>query len=226
MIKKLTYFAFITLFSLANLAISEESSANDPVDKNTIVVDYKDIDDAKIWEPKIKRGKARTKVYLDDKLKTKVLRVQSNQDSYYFQKSLSLDLSKIEKVQWQWKVTRHPAGGDVRRGSKDDQAAQILFAFEGRNLISYIWDPTAPKDYVKDASIPFIVSQKVFVIQSGSDKKDLNKWFSITRDVRADYKKLYGKEAPKLAGVAIQINSQHTESFCEAHISPITFIKK
>ncbi|MCM8532386.1 MAG: DUF3047 domain-containing protein [Lentisphaeraceae bacterium] len=221
MIKKLTYFTFIILFSLANFATAEENSTD-----NTIVVDYKDIDNEKIWEPKIKKGKARTKVYRDKKLKTDVLRVQSNQDSYYFQKSVSLDLKTIDKVKWQWKVTRHPAGGDVRSGSKDDQAAQVLFAFEGRNLISYIWDPTAPKDYVKDASIPFIVSQKVFVIQSGSDKKDLKKWFTITRDVRADYKKLYGKEAPKLAGVAIQINSQHTESFCEAHISPITFIKK
>lgn len=226
MIKKLTYFAFITLFSLANFAISEENSANTPTDENMTIVDYKDIDNEKIWEPKIKKGKARTKVYFDKKLNVDVLRIQSNQDSYYFQKSVSLDLKTIDKVEWQWKVTRHPVGGDVRSGSKDDQAAQVLFAFEGRNLISYIWDPTAPKDYVKDASIPFIVSQKIFVIQSGSDPKDLKKWFTITRDVRADYKKLYGKEAPKLAGVAIQINSQHTESFCEAYISPIKFIKK
>lgn len=194
--------------------------------KNSIIVDYSDFNNRDAWEAKIKDGKADTKVLNCKDLETNVLRLKSNQASYYFQKAVDIDVNRYGKFTFKWKVKKHPMGGDVRKRSTDDQAAQVLLAFEGRNIISYIWDPTAPVGYSKDSSIPFIVSQKILVVQSGDDKKNRDQWFTITRDINADYKKLYGRNAPKLAGVAIQINSQHTESFCEAQIGPLKFEKK
>jgi hypothetical protein len=213
---KITKLIFSLFFFLACSSSAEDS----------IIIDYKDFSNPKIWEPKIKEGKPSTKVHKDKELKVEVLRLRSFEASYYFQKSVNVDISKYNTFSWQWKVRRHPLNGDVRVGSRDDQAIQVLLAFEGRNLISYIWDSNAPVGYSKDSSIPFIVSQKILVVQSGDDKKTLNKWFTFNRDINADYKKLYGKNAPKLAGVAIQINSQHTESFCESYVSPLKFIAK
>ena len=207
------------------MLLAEENKAEPERKEDSVIVDFSNFGNRDIWEAKIKKGKANTKVIEDKDLKQEVLRLRSNQASYYFQKSVNVDIKKYKNFTFKWKVKKHPINGDVRRRSTDDQAAQVLLAFEGRNLISYIWDPTAPVGYSKDSSIPFIVSQKILVIQSGDDKKDLNKWFEIKRDINADYRKLYGKDAPKLAGVAIQINSQHTESFCEAHISPMKFKK-
>ena len=193
--------------------------------RNSIIVDYSDFDNRDAWEAKVKDGKADTKVLNCKDLNTNVLRLRSSQASYYFQREVNIDVNDYSKFTFQWKVKKHPKGGDVRRRSTDDQAAQVLLAFEGRNIISYIWDPSAPVGYTKDSSIPFIVSQKILVVQSGDNEKDKDQWFTITRDINADYKKLYGRNAPKLAGVAIQINSQHTESFCEAQIGPLKFEK-
>lgn len=196
---------------------------------NGIVIDYKnfpkDSSGKEVWEKKVKTGKADVKVVKDDELNTHVLNLKSDEASYYFQKSLNdLNIDNHDFISWKWKVTKNPKGGDVRRGATDDQAIQVLLAFEGKYVISYIWDPTAPVGYTKDASILFIVAQKVVVLESGD--KNLNKWQEIRRNYKADFKKLYGKEAPKLAGVAIQINSQHTDSKCESFLSPIAFEKK
>lgn len=219
---------FVILVFCSVFSHAETTKAEPGVIRNneSVTLDYSDFETTDLWEAKVKDGKADTKVITDKELDTKVLRLRSNQASYYFQKSVNVDLDKYGRLTFKWKVKKHPKGGDVRKRSTDDQAAQVLLAFEGRNLISYIWDPTAPVGYTKDSSIPFIVSQKILVVQSGDDREDKNEWFTITRDIKADYKKLYGREAPKLGGVAIQINSQHTDSFCEAHIAPLKFEKK
>ena len=196
---------------------------------NNIVIDFKnfpkDAAGKEIWTSKIKEGKPDATVVKDEELKLDVLRLRSDEASYFYQKEVkNVDLDKNGIVSWKWKVTQNPKGGDVRKRSTDDQAIQVLLAFEGKYIISYIWDPTAPVGFSKDSSIPFILAQKVIVLESG--EKNINKWLEIRRDVKADFKKLYGKDAPKLGGVAVQINSQHTESKCESFISPIVFESK
>jgi hypothetical protein len=221
-------FTLLALFMLPLFLMAETGKAIPevfPKKDGSIIVDFSEFTNKSIWEPKVKTGKADAKVVKDDDLMIDVLRLRSNEASYYFQKGVNVDISKNGIFNWRWKVKRHPANGDVRKSSTDDQAVQVLLAFEGRNLISYVWDPSAPVGYSKDASIPFIVSQKILVIQSGSDKDDLNKWFEFSRDIKADYKALYGEDPPKLAGVAVQINSQHTETFCESFVSPFSFDK-
>lgn len=196
---------------------------------NNIVVDFKsfpkDADGKEVWTSKIKEGEADVKVVKDEELKMDVLRLRSDKASYYYQKELKdVNLDKNGIVSWKWKVSQNPKGGDVRNRSTDDQAIQVLLAFEGKYIISYIWDPTAPVGFTKDSSIPFLLAQKVIVLESG--EKNINTWVEIRRDVKADFKKLYGKDAPALGGVAVQINSQHTESKCESFISPIVFEEK
>ena len=233
---KYTITFFLTLIFLC-VACAEEKvdittenvkpqTAPQKADSKSVVIDYsefpKNASGKEVWTKKVKTGKADVKVVLDKELNQKVLNLKSDEASYFFQKELkNFDLNKNGIVSWKWKVAQHPKGGDVRRGSTDDQAIQVLLAFDGKYIISYIWDPTAPVGYTKDSSIPFLLAQKVLVLQSGEDK--LNQWFSFRRDIKADFKKLYKKDAPKLVGVAVQINSQHTDSKCESFLSPIVF---
>jgi hypothetical protein len=196
--------------------------------KETVVIDYKDFpldkNNKEVWVKKVKTGKADIVVINDEELKVDVLNVKSDVSSYYFKKQVNVDIDKYGIVSWKWKVKANPKGGDVRKSATDDQAIQILFAFEGKYIISYIWDATAPAGYSKDSSIPFIVAQKILVLESGNEK--LDQWLEIRRDIKADFKKLYKMEAPKLAGIAVQANSQHTKTKCEALLSPITFEAK
>jgi len=213
-----------------NLPLEKAAAETAPkLKSNNIVIGYKDFpkdeEGKEIWVKKVKTGKPDVTVVEDADLKTHVLNLKSDEASYYYQKEVeNIDLDSHGVVSWKWKVSQHPKGGDVRKGRTDDQAIQVLLAFEGKYIISYIWDPAAPVGYTKDSSIPFLVAQKVIVLQSGEDK--LDEWFEIRRDVKADFKKLYGKDAPELKGVAIQINSQHTDSKCESFLSPISFERK
>jgi hypothetical protein len=214
---------------IENVGVATPTSNDTPAKKiETVVLNYNDFpknaDGKEIWVKKVKSGKADITVIEDSELKTKVLNVKSDDASFYFQKKVDIDLKKYEVVSWKWKVITNPKGGDVRKSATDDQAIQVIFAFEGKYLISYVWDPTAPVGYSKDSSIPFLVAQKILVLESG--ETNVNKWMEIRRDIKADFKKLYKKDAPKLVGVAVQANSQHTDTKCEALLSPVTFETK
>jgi hypothetical protein len=43
------------------------------------------------------------------------------------------------------------------------------------------------------------------------------------RNVAADYRRAYGKPAPHVKGVRIQINSQHTATVAESYFGEVAF---
>ncbi|MGE5751019.1 MAG: DUF3047 domain-containing protein, partial [Nitrospirota bacterium] len=52
------------------------------------------------------------------------------------------------------------------------------------------------------------------------------KWFTEVRNVYDDYKKLFGNEPMDVAGVRLQINSQHTETSAESYFADVVFTKQ
>lgn len=52
---------------------------------------------------------------------------------------------------------------------------------------------------------------------------DLNRWLAESRNVAADYLRAYGKAAPRVKGLRIQINSQHTGTVAESYFGDVTF---
>ena len=114
-----------------------------------------------------------------------------------------------------------PPSGDFRRAATDDQAAQVLVAFGDRRILSYIWDSTAPKGTVQNASfIPFV---HVFDVVCESGAADANRWIAENRNVAADYQRAYGKPAARVKGLRIQINSQHTGATAESYFGEVAF---
>jgi hypothetical protein len=122
---------------------------------------------------------------------------------------------------WRWKVAQLPAGGDFRHMSTDDQAAQVLVGFADRRILSYIWDSTAPKGSAQSASnLPLL---HVFAVVCESGARDVNRWVGESRNVAADYERAYGKPAPRVKGLRIQINSQHTGTVAESYFGEVAF---
>ena len=58
------------------------------------------------------------------------------------------------------------AFGDVRKRGYDDQALQLLIAFENKKVLSYIWDSNAPEGVSVDESIgwPINIGIRVIVV--------------------------------------------------------------
>jgi hypothetical protein len=171
------------------------------------------------WELSENEGKADLGLVSDTV--GQVLRLRSASSSFAIQKPVDIDLRQTPILAWQWKVAELPKGGNFFASSTDDQAAQLVLAFSWRRFITYIWDSTAPAGTMADAPSPALRSVKAVVVRSGETNKGA--WITETRNVREDYKRLFGEEAEKVVGVRIQINSQHTKSQAESFWRSVTF---
>jgi hypothetical protein len=128
-------------------------------------------------------------------------------------------------MSWTWKVVKVPLRGDVRKKSSDDQALQIVLAFENRKVLSYVWDSNAPEGTVTDGSVGWPVNLiiKIFVIKSGT--ADMGKWITQTRNIYEDYINTFHEFPARLKGVRIQTNTQYTKDSAEGFVKGILFGK-
>jgi hypothetical protein len=171
------------------------------------------------WELKEKSGKADFAVVKDGDIAAG--RFRSANSSFSLQKEVKVDLKQFPLLTWKWKVTKLPTGGDFRKSKTDDQAAQVFVAFSKTKAIVYIWDTTAPAGLIEDTSPVPLMTIKVMVVRSG--QAELGKWIIETRNVYADYKKLYGSEPSAVNGFRLQSNSQHTGTSGEAYFGDVMF---
>lgn len=157
---------------------------------------------------------------------TQALKLRSNSSSFSLNKELEIDLTQTPYLEWQWKVTELPKGGDFRKSATDDQAAQLyVVLYWGvfkKQVIAYIWDSTAPVGTTEKISptIPFMTVHAV-VVRSG--EREMGNWVTETRNVVEDYKKLFGSKVKEVQAIRIQINSQHTKSEAESYWRSVRF---
>ena len=156
------------------------------------------------------------------------LKLRSRLSSFSLTKAVDVDLKRTPYLEWMWKVTELPKGGDFRQTATDDQAAQLIVVFSWgalrQEVIMYMWDSSAPEGTASRVPpppfYPFLNLQGV-VVRSGDTQK--GEWIAETRNVVADYKRLFGKEPEKVLGIRIQINTQHTKSQAEAFWRSVKF---
>jgi hypothetical protein len=171
------------------------------------------------WQLKVNTGLP--DITVSDQDTETALHFRSMKSSYALERAVDIDPTQLPYLNWRWKVTQLPKGGDFRRSSADDQAAQVLVAFDDRHIITYIWDSTAPQGTMENASsIPFVHISAV-VMRSGT--ADINQWLQETRNVALDYQKAFGKTATHIKGLRLQINSQHTGSSAESFFGQVIF---
>ena len=149
------------------------------------------------------------------------LHLKSERSSFGLERQVEVDPAEMPWLSWRWKVARLPAGADFRRAATDDQAAQVLVAFDDKKILTYIWDTSAPKGSMQSASnIPLL---HIFAVVCQSGSTEANKWIAENRNVAADYQHAYGKPAPRVKGLRLQINSQHTSSVAESYFGEVAF---
>jgi len=171
------------------------------------------------WSLKTLKGQADVALVADEP--GAVLRFRSRNSSFALERPLYVDLAKTPYMSWQWKVTELPRGGDFRHLRTDDQAAQVLVAFADRRILTYIWDSTAPEGLMQSASFLPLVRLVAFVCRSGAG--EANRWLTETRNLAADYERAFGRRAPAVKGLRLQINSQHTNSEAESYFGGVVF---
>ena len=97
----------------------------------------------------------------------------------------------------------------------------MLVAFADKRVLSYIWDTTAPAGTMESASsIPLV---HIYAVVCRSGATDLNRWLTESRNLAGDYEKAYGRPAPRVKGIRLQINTQHTGTSAESCFSEVAF---
>ena len=172
------------------------------------------------WELKVNSGHPDFS-FVDTGDPSAAIRLRSVKSSYALERAVDIDPGQMPYLAWRWKVSQLPRGGDFRHTSTDDQAAQVLVAFSDRRILSYLWDSTAPQGTMESASsIPLV---HIFAIVCRSGGADINQWLQENRNLEADYQKAFGKPAPHVKGLRLQINSQHTGSSAESYFGEVSF---
>ena len=157
----------------------------------------------------------------------RVLQLRSGGDSSNINRDIrgKVNLSSTPILEWTWKVTVLPKGADARKAATDDQAGQLYVAWPRfpqalrSQVIGYIWDTTAPAGSVfksqKTGTVTYVV------VRSGPG--ELGKWLTERRDVRADFKRIYGEDPEDPGGISIGIDSDDVKSTAEAFFGRIVF---
>jgi len=137
----------------------------------------------------------------------------------------TVSLKETPILQWTWKVTMLPKGGDLRRKETTDIAAQLYVVwprvpkFLGARIIGYVWDGAAPPGAIvpsqKTGTITFIV------IQSGSE--NLGTWVTERRNVYEDYERIFHEPPDQPRAITLSIDSNDTHSEAESFIGPVMF---
>lgn len=171
------------------------------------------------WQVKVNRGKPDFGVCTD--AEGPCLHLKSEKASFALQRDVDVDPDRLPYLTWRWKVTHLPAGGDFRHAFTDDQAAQVMVGFADRHVLTYLWDTTAPKGASGEASaIPLV---HIFALVCESGAAQANQWLAENRNVAADYQRAYGRPAPRVKGLRLQINSQHTGTVAESYFGEVVF---
>jgi hypothetical protein len=159
----------------------------------------------------------------------RVLHMKSAGDSSNANKDLrgTVRLADTPILEWTWKAVALPKGADARRAETDDEALQVYVVWPRfpqairSQIIGYIWDTTAPVGSIfksqRSATVTYVV------VRSGP--KDLGKWVTERRNVREDFKRIYGEEPEDPGGVAIGIDSNDVKGTAEAFVGRIAFRK-
>ncbi len=157
----------------------------------------------------------------------RVLHLKSKIESTAIRRDIRgrVNLKETPILEWTWKVITLPKGGDCRKKSADDQAAQIYIVWPRfpeavrSQIIGYIWDSTAPAGSIvkseKTSTVTYVV------MRSGA--ADLGKWITERRNVVDDYKKIYGSPPDNPGYISIAIDSDDTASSAESLFGSVLF---
>lgn len=171
------------------------------------------------WQVKVTHGMPKIATVREGN--SNYLDLKSHDSSFGLEREVDVDPQQAPFLTWKWRVNELPAGGDFRRSKSDDQAAQVLVAFADKRVLTYIWDTTAPAGIMESASsIPLV---HIYAVVCRSGAADLNRWLTESRNLAGDYERAYGRPAPRVKGIRLQINTQHTGTSAESCFAEVAF---
>ncbi|MEF3066073.1 DUF3047 domain-containing protein [Pandoraea apista] len=154
-----------------------------------------------------------------------------------------VDLNETPSVTWRWKVDKAIPGADNRVSDKEDSPARLVFFFDGDKsslpfgdraamtlakaggedlpyaTLMYIWsNDAAPGAVIQN---PHTDRVQMLVVAGGD--ASLGKWQTFSRNIVADYERIYKEKPGKLLGYGIFTDSDNTHASAHAWYGDVRF---
>ncbi len=131
------------------------------------------------------------------------------------------DLARRDKADAVVRVVLSFEGDRSRLTARDHMLSELVQLMTGEPLpyatLMYVWCPTRETGSV--ITNPRTDRIRKLVVESGPAR--LNQWLDYERDIRTDYRKVFGEEPGKLVGVAIMTDSDNTQSQARVWYGPV-----
>jgi hypothetical protein len=154
-----------------------------------------------------------------------VLRAESEGAGSGLVRRIEIDLEKTPYLHWSWKAGNILHGNDEHSRAGDDYPVRIYVVFSGglffwrTRAINYVWSSHQPVGTQWPNA--FTSQTRMIAVDSGSEM--LGQWISHSRNIREDYRQLFGEEIRAADAVAIMSDTDNTGQKATAWYGDIWF---
>jgi hypothetical protein len=131
------------------------------------------------------------------------------------------------RLSWRWKVAAPLTGNRAERSAAgDDYAARVFVVFEtglmptSTTAINYVWAGHEPVG--SRYASPYTTRVQVIVLRSG--ETEAGQWSMESRDLLADYRAAFGRDATVINGVAVMVDTDNTDARAEAWFADLALV--
>ncbi|MDE0048245.1 MAG: DUF3047 domain-containing protein [Rhodospirillales bacterium] len=207
-------------FAAALLALSTMAL---PAHAGPLVLEWPSSGESGDWEIEEFEGETHYRVVEIDGRRVLEADSASTASSLYLEREI--DLTETPILAWSWRVDETLAVDDERIKDGDDYAARVYVVASGEGwvdmprAVNYVW---ANRSEVGDAW-PNPFTSKVMMVAVDSGTGEAGTWRTHRRDVRADFRRLFGMEVDELVGVAVMTDSDNCGQSARAWYGEIAF---
>ncbi|HEY7867858.1 MAG TPA: DUF3047 domain-containing protein [Methylomirabilota bacterium] len=172
-----------------------------------------------------------------------VLRAESEAAASALYRPLDLDPKVHRVLSWRWRVDGVLSRADPSRKDGDDYPARVYVAFQYESATASLWErsrfafyrllygrypPGVALNYVWESRLPagtvldnaYTARAKIIVVRSGTEQA--GHWVVERRDIYEDFRRIVGREPPRIAGIALMTDTDDTGEHAVAYYDAIT----
>ena len=135
-----------------------------------------------------------------------------------------IDLTATPILEWSWRIEKPMAVENERIKEGDDFAVRLYVVAPGEGwfgmprAINYVW---TNRTRIGDAwPNPFASEVMMVAVESGHG--NAGTWRTYRRDVRADFRRLFGMDVEELEGIAVMTDSDNSRQSARAWYGEIS----
>ena len=179
--------------------------------------------DVASWEEKIFEGRTRYETVRQDGRTVVRATSHGTASGLYLRRRIDLDRTPI--LRWTWRVDGTLGDIDERTRAGDDYSARVyvirshpVFLWRTR-AVNYVWTSTR----IPGETWPNAYTDAARHVAVRSGDADSGQWIEERRDVRADFRELFGESVRYVDAVAIMTDTDNTGAAAVAYYGDITF---